>query len=72
METLPGKERLTTLRRLIAYAEKIFQFSDTVVAGVVDRRQQPRIPTSRIVQSVAVLFWARMGSRCAAPTAWGA
>lgn len=62
METLPGKERLTALRRLIAYAEKIFQFSDTVVAGVVDRRQQPRIPTSRIVQSVTVLFWARMGS----------
>jgi hypothetical protein len=62
VETLPGKERLTTLRRLIAYAEKIFQFSDAIVAGVVDRRRQPRIPTSRIVQSVAVLFWARMGS----------
>jgi hypothetical protein len=62
VETLPGKERLTTLRRLIAYAEKIFQFSGTVVAGVVDRRLEPRIPTSRVVQSVAVLFWARMGS----------
>ena len=62
METLPQKERLTTLRRLIAYAEKIFQFSDTIVAGVVDRRLKPRIPTARIVQSVAVLFWARLGS----------
>ena len=62
METLPGKEGLTILRRLIAYAEKIFQLSGTVVAGVLDRRRQPRIPTSRVVHSVAVLFWARMGS----------
>jgi hypothetical protein len=62
VETLPGKERLTILRRLIAYAEKIFQLSATVVAGVADRRRQPRIPTSRVVHSVAVLFWARMGS----------
>jgi len=62
VETLPGQERLTILRRLIAYAEKIFQLSATVVAGVVDRRRQPRIPTSRVVHSVAALFWARMGS----------
>jgi hypothetical protein len=62
VETLPGQERLTILRRLIAYAEKIFQLSGTIVAGVVDRRWQPRIPTSRIVHSVAVLFWARLGS----------
>jgi len=62
VETLPGQERLTILRRLIAYAEKIFHLSGTVVAGVVDRRRQPRIPTSRVVHSVAALFWARMGS----------
>lgn len=62
MATLPGKEGLTILRRLIAYAEKIFQFSGTVVAGVTDRRRQPRIPASHVVQSVAALFWARMGS----------
>jgi hypothetical protein len=62
VETLPGKERLTILRRLIAYAEKIFQFSGTVVAGVVDRRRQPRIPTAHVVHSVVVLFWARIGS----------
>ena len=62
METLPGKERLTILRRLIAYAEKIFQFSGAVVAGVVDRRRQPRIPTAHVVRSVVVLFWARIGS----------
>ena len=62
METLPGKEGLTILRRLIAYAEKIFQVSGVVVAGVMDLRQQPRIPASRVVQSVAALFWARLGS----------
>jgi len=62
VETLPGKERLTILRRLTAYAEKIFKFSGSVVAGVTDRRLQPRIPTSHVVQSVAALFWARMGS----------
>lgn len=62
METPPGKEGLTILRRLIAYAEKIFQFSEDVVADIVDRRLQPRIPTADIVKSVAALFWARMGS----------
>ena len=62
VEAFPGKERLTILRRLIAYAEKIFQFSHTVVAGVADRRRQPRIPASRVVKSVTVLFWTRMGS----------
>ena len=62
METLPGKEGLTILRRLIAYSEKVFQFSETIVASVADRRRQPRIPISLVVKSVAVLFWARMGS----------
>ena len=62
MATFPGEEGLSILRRLIAYAEKLFQFSNTVVAGVVDRRRQPRIPSSHVVKSVAVLFWARMGS----------
>jgi hypothetical protein len=72
VETLPGKEgltgplygglSLTILRRLIAYAEKVFRFSGTVVAGVVDRRLQPRVPTAVIFKSVTVLFWTRMGS----------
>lgn len=62
MEALPGKEGLTILRRLIAYSEKLFRFSETVVTGVADRRLQPRIPTAVIVKSVTVLFWARMGS----------
>jgi hypothetical protein len=62
VETLSVKGALTILRRLIAYAEKVFGFSGTIVTGVADRRLQPRIPTAVIVKSVAVLFWARMGS----------
>ena len=62
MEAFPGKEGLTILRRLLAYIEKVFQFSGTVVGSVTDRRLRPRIPTSAVLQSVAVLFWARMGS----------
>jgi len=62
VETPPGKEGLTILRRLLAYSEKVFQLSQTVIAGVVDRRPQPRIPTACVVKSVAVLFWAQMGS----------
>jgi len=57
-----GKEALTILRRLIAYSEKVFRFSEVIVARIADRRTQPRIPTSLVVQSAAVLFWARMGS----------
>ena len=62
METPPGKEALTILRRLIAYSEKVFRFSATIVAGIADRRLQPRIPTGLVVKSGTVLFWARMGS----------
>lgn len=62
METLLGKKRLTILRRLIAYSEKIFGFSLDIVAPVSDRRRAPRISTASIVKSTAVLFWARMGS----------
>jgi hypothetical protein len=62
METSPGKEALTILRRLIAYAEKVFRLSQEVVAGIVDRRPQPRIPTAFVIKSVAALFWARLGS----------
>jgi hypothetical protein len=62
VETLSGQERLIILRRLIAYSEKVFQLSHAVVAGVGDRRPQPRIPVSHVVKSVAVLFWTRMGS----------
>ena len=62
MEAFSGKEGLTILRRLLAYAEKVFQFSRAIVAGVADRRPQPRIPTSAVFKSVAALFCARMGS----------
>ena len=62
MEAFPRKVGLTILSRLLAYAEKVFQFSGSVVVGVTDRRLLPRIPTSAVLKSVAVLFWARMGS----------
>jgi hypothetical protein len=62
VETPPDKEGLTILRRLIAYSEKVFQLSETVIAGVLDRRSLPRIPTALVVKSVVALFWARMGS----------
>lgn len=62
METLPGKERLTILRRLIAYSEKIFRLSAELLTPITDRRPEPRIPTLPIVKASIVLFWARLGS----------
>ena len=62
METTSGKETITVLRRLIAYAEKIFQLSKDIVTQVSDRREKPRISTAAVVKSSLVLFWARMGS----------
>ena len=62
METLPGKERLTILRRLIASSEKVFRFSADLLAGITDRRLAPRISTATVAKAAAVMFWARMGS----------
>ena len=62
METSPGKEALTILRRPITYSEKVFRLSGEVIAGIADRRPQPRMLTARIVQSVAAWFRTRMGS----------
>src|SRR5438046_5394760 len=62
METASGKETLVVLRRLTAYAEKIFQLSKGIVTLVSDRRERPRISTTAVVKSSLVLFWARMGS----------
>ncbi len=62
MGTLPGKEGLTILRRLIAYSEKVFRFSAELIAGITDRRVEPRIATATVAKSAAVLFWTRMGS----------
>ena len=62
METLPGKEGLTILRRLIAYSEKVFRFSAELIAGITGRRLEPRIATATVAKSAAVMFWARMGS----------
>lgn len=50
------------MRRLIAYAEKIFRFSQDLVAPITDRRLQPRIATATIIKAAAGMFWARMGS----------
>ena len=50
------------MRRLIAYAEKIFRFSQDMVAPITDRRPQPRIATATVVKAAVVMFWARMGS----------
>jgi len=62
VETSSGAEGISTLRRLISYADKVFAFSSGIVDSVVDRRKQPRIATALIVQSVVVMFWARLGS----------
>ena len=50
------------LRRLIAYAGKVFQFSEVIVAGIGDSRPLPRIASAGIVKTVAALLWTRMGS----------
>lgn len=50
------------MRRLIAYAEKIFRFSLDMVAPITDRRPEPRIATATIVKAAVGMFWARMGS----------
>lgn len=52
----------TFLRRLFAYAEKVFGLSAHVVAPVSDRRQEPRIATAVVVKSALAAFWARLGS----------
>lgn len=62
MEAAQGAETVTVLRRLIAWSEKIFDLSATVIAPIPDRRRQPRIPTAVVVKSAFVMFWARMGS----------
>src|SRR6202140_5680675 len=62
METTSGKKTIIVLRRLIAYADKIFQLSKDIVTPVSDRREKPRISTAAVVKSSMVLFWARMGS----------
>jgi hypothetical protein len=62
MAPASGQEPLTVLRRLIAYAEKIFHLSRDIIAPVADARRQPRITTAAVVKSAVVLFWARLAS----------
>ncbi|MGH9650091.1 MAG: transposase, partial [Terriglobales bacterium] len=50
------------MRRLIAYAEKVFCFSRDLVAPIRDRRSEPRIATATVIKAAAGMFWARMGS----------
>lgn len=50
------------MRRLIAYAEKIFRFSVALVDLVTDRRPEPRIATAIVIKAATGMFWARMGS----------
>src|SRR5258707_12802355 len=62
METTSGKETITVLRRLIAYAEKIFQLSKDIVTQVSDRREKPRISAAAVGKSSLVPFWGRLRS----------
>lgn len=62
MATASGKERLTVLRRLVTYAEKVFHLSREVMAPLSDRRLEPRISTAAVVKAALGLFWARLGS----------
>ena len=57
----PSKNK-SLLQRLIQYSEKIFDFSEKVIAQISDRRLKPRIPTAVLVKSALALFWARLGS----------
>ncbi|MGC1474529.1 MAG: transposase [Terriglobales bacterium] len=61
----------SVLRRLIRYAEKIFDLGE-VLGEVSDRRLRPRIPTAVLLQSVLALYWARLGSLNALETVRGA
>jgi len=56
MEAAHRKETIAVLRRLIAYAEKIFDLSRDVIAPISDGRLQPRISTAVVVKSAVVMF----------------
>lgn len=52
----------TVFRRLLGYAEKIFQLSTQVIDRVGDHRSLPRICTSLVVKAVLAVYWTRLGS----------
>jgi Transposase DDE domain len=56
------KGLIPVLRRLLGYAEKIFDLSSQLIPGVSDHRTLPRISTPVVVKSVLALYWARLGS----------
>ena len=49
------------LHRLIRHGEKIFDLSG-LLAGVSDRRRQPRTPTAAVLKAAIAMFWGRLGS----------
>jgi Transposase DDE domain len=50
------------LRRLIAYADKVFHLSALLIGSITDRRPEPRISTATVAKASMILFWARMRS----------
>lgn len=63
MEAAQAKKGVKlVLRRLLGYAEKVFDLSSRVISQVSDHRTLPRISTQVVVKSVLALYWARLGS----------
>jgi hypothetical protein len=50
------------LRRLIAYADKVFHLSALLIGSITDRRPEPRISAATAAKASMILFWARLGS----------
>ena len=50
------------LRRLIAYADKVFDLSALLIGSITDRRPEPRISTATVAKASMILFWARLRS----------
>ena len=44
------------LRRLIAYADKVFHFSALLIGSITDRRPEPRIYTAAVAKASMILF----------------
>ena len=61
MEQSANTTGIVILRRILNYGQKIFLLR-RLIDGVSDSRKRPRIPTSRIITSVMVMLWSRLGS----------
>ena len=51
------------MRRLIAYAEKIFRFSEDLVAPITDRRPEPRIATATVIKAATCIPLHKFGTK---------